>query len=264
MESRKKLELLEYYWTREPIYDPVNGVAMPLRTIWKIRLLSLVLLVVYLVFSVIVIRSQDNLALIYWVVGVPLAAYCADLLSGLAHMFIDFAVSDRKNYIHKELFLSRVHHHELKRPARLNYASLWFSPALYCFVLLALLPASVNLVLPPMVTVDWIVPFWLSILWFSSVAQVAHAFAHGKARHPVSKKTIGLLQRGKLIVSPRTHAIHHREIDRNFSVLNGWSIPLLNFVFKQWIEARLSKRTSPSRQKELMNQNLSYPYEEIL
>jgi len=264
MESKEKQGLLDYYWTREPVYHPTHGVPMPRRTIRKIRLLSLALLAVYLAFSVVVIRSQGSLTPVNWVAGILLGAYFADLLSGLAHMFIDFAVSDRKNYIHKELFLSRVHHHELRRPAKLNYASLWFSPALYSFVVLALLPASLGLILPAAVTMDWIVPFWLSILWFSSVSQIAHAFAHGKAHHPISKKIVGLLQRTKLIVSPRTHAIHHREIDCNFSVLNGWSIPLLNYVFKHWIEARLSKSTSPSRQKELMNQNLSYPYEEIL
>jgi hypothetical protein len=264
MASKEKQDLLDYYWTREPVYHATHGIPMPRRTILKIRLLSLALFAVYVAFSVIVVQSVVSFTLIYWVIGVFLAAYCADLLSGLAHMYIDFAVSDRKNYIHKELFLSRVHHHELRRPAKLNYASLWFSPALYGFVVLALLPAALSLLLPAKLSMDWIAPFWISVLWLSSVSQIAHAFAHGKARHPISKKFVRLLQRAKLIVSPVTHAIHHREIDCNFSVLNGWSIPLLNFVFKHGVETRLSNSTSPSRQKKLMNQNLSYPYEEIL
>ena len=57
---------------------------------------------------------------------------------------------------------------------------------------------------------------------------------------------------------------HHREIDCNFSVLNGWSIPLLNFVFTNWVESRLSESTIPARQKADMKRKLSYPYEEIL
>jgi hypothetical protein len=264
MVSKEKQELLDYYWAREPIYHPTHGIPMPKRTIQKMRLLSLLLFAAYLAFSATVIHTLEDITPVHWIISILLAAYCADLISGLTHMFVDFAVSDRENYIHKELFLSRVHHHELKRPAKLNYASLWFSPALYSFVILGLLPASLTLLLPPMVSIGWIIPFWLSVLWFLSVSQLTHAFAHGKARHPLSKKIIGVLQRTRLIISPRTHAKHHREIDCNFSVLNGWSIALLNFIFKHWIEGGLSKNTSPTHQKALMRLNLSYPYVEIL
>jgi len=237
---------------------------MPLKTIYKIRFLALALFIVYVVFSGTVIQSLEGTTPMHWVLGIFAGAYCADLISGFAHMYIDFAVSDRKNPIHKELFLSRVHHHELHRPARLNYASLWFSPALYSFIVLALLPALLAAVLPPLANLNWTGPFWLSVLWFSSIAQVTHAFAHGKARHPVTRKITGYLQKTGLFISPRIHLKHHREIDCNFSVLNGWSIPLLNFVFKGWIERRLSKSTSPGRQKADMKLKLSYPYEEIL
>ena len=237
---------------------------MPLKTIWKIRAMATALLAVYLAFSVTVVSWSTGLSMVYWVIGIVLGAFCADLLSGFAHMYIDFGVSNRKNPLHKELFLSRVHHHELHRPARLNYASLWFSPALYSFLVLVALPGLLATALPFSRDISWIYPFWLSVLWFSSVSQLAHAFAHGKAGQSSGRKIIAFLQKSKLIVPPKTHARHHREIDCNFSVLNGWSIPLLNVIFKKWIECRLSDSTAPARQKADMKLNLSYPYEEIL
>ena len=264
MDTKTKQDLLAYYWNREPVYHPTKGAPMPRKTIFKMRLLAFVLFFGYLVFSRTLLLSISNTPAVFWVIGVLLGAFCADLISGLIHMYIDFGISNRKNPIHKELFLSRVHHHQLDRPAKLNYASLWFSPALYSFLVLALLPALLVTILSPIPNLNWLAPFWLSVLWFSSVSQVFHAFAHGKAKHPFAKKIIRLLQKFRLMIPPKIHGKHHSEIDCNFSVLNGWSIPLLNFVFRNWIESRLSGSTTPARQKADMKRKLSYPYEEIL
>lgn len=264
MNAKIKQDLLAYYWNREPVYHQTKGAPMPQKTILKMRLLAFVLLLVYLVFSRILLLSLSVTPAVFWVIGILAGAYCADLISGLVHMYIDFGISNRKTPIHKELFLSRVHHHQLERPAKLNYASLWFSPAFYSFMVLALLPGLVVLMFPSLANLKWLGPFWLSVLWFSSVSQVFHAFAHGKAKHPFAKKIIRLLQKSRMMIPPKTHGKHHSEIDCNFSVLNGWSIPLLNFVFKYWIESRLSESTAPARQKADMRRKLSYPYEEIL
>ncbi len=264
MNREQRKELLEYYWTREPVYHPVLGAAMPRGTVLKMRFLASLMLFVYLAFSISVWRFTDGSTAWHWLAGILLGAYGADLLSGLAHMYIDFAASDKRNLLHKELFLSRVHHHELYRPARLNYASLWFSPALYAFLLLVVIPVLLVMPFPPLAGKEWITPFWLSLIWFSSVSQVSHAFAHGKARHPVARRFVRILQACRLMIRPRTHLRHHREIDCNFSVLNGWSISFLNWVFKRWIEHRLPASTSPARQRSQMRVGLSFPYEEIL
>lgn len=264
MDSKTKQELLDYYWTREPIYHPTKGVLMPRKTVLKMRVLAFILFLGYMVFSRTLLLSISGIPPLFWLIGILAGAYCADLISGLIHMYIDFGISNHKNPIHKELFLSRVHHHQLERPAKLNYASLWFSPALYSFIVLALLPGLLVIMLPSLAHQNWLGPFWLSVLWFSSVSQVFHAFAHGKAKHPFAKKVIRILQKCRLMIPPKIHGKHHSEIDCNFSVLNGWSIPLLNFVFKKWIESRLSESTTPARQKADMKRKLSYPYEEIL
>ncbi len=264
MDSKEKQELLDYYWGNEPVYHPTEGIPMPRRTVWKIRFLAMVLLGSYVVFTAAIVMASPPMPVISWLIGALAGGFCADLLSGLTHMYIDFGTSNRKNPIHKELFLSRVHHHELHRPAKLNYASLWFSPALSSFIVLGLIPAFLGRLLTLPVNLEMIGPFWLSLLWFSSFSQVAHAYAHGKAKHPVARKVVRSLQKMRLLIPPKVHGKHHREIDCNFSVLNGWSNPLLNKIFKKRIEAHVSSNTSPARQKADMKQNLSYPYEEIL
>lgn len=264
MSRADKKQLLEYYWTREPVYHPELGSKMPRSTISKMRVLASGLLLVYLAFSLSVLHAIPETSLVHWLAGILLGAYCADLLSGIIHMYIDFAVSNKRNLLHKELFLSRVHHHELHRPARLNYASLWFSPAAYAFLLLVIFPVVLTIPFPPLAGKEWIYPFWLSAVWFSSVSQVSHAFAHGKGRRPFARRIVRVLRACRLAISPRTHLKHHRDIDCNFSVLNGWSIPLLNWVFKRWVETRLPDSTSPARQRSQMRMKCSYPYEEIL
>ena len=264
LNSKEKQELLSYYWAREPVYHPVFGAPMPRRTIVKMRAMGSALLLVYVAFTIFVAGAIDGATALSWLTGLLFGAFCADLLSGVIHMYIDFGVSDRRTPLHKELFLSRVHHHELYRPARLNYASLWFSPALYAFLLLAVIPSILAAALGPPAIGPWTGPLWLSLVWFSSVAQISHAFAHGKGRHPVVRKLVRLLRACGLTVPPRKHLRHHRNLDCNFSVLNGWSIPLLNWAFKRWIEQRLPRSTSPSRQRADMRRDLAYPYEEIL
>ena len=168
MGTKVKEELLAYYWAREPVYHPTEGAPMPKKTILKMRLLAIVLFIVYLGFSWKLILSVTDAPLFFLIPGILVGAYCADLISGLIHMYIDFGTSNRKNPIHKELFLSRVHHHQLERPAKLNYASLWFSPALYSFLGLALFPALLMIFLPQFSAANWFGSFWVSVLWFSS------------------------------------------------------------------------------------------------
>jgi hypothetical protein len=264
MDQKRKEELLHYYWNDEPVYHPTKGTPKPRVKVIKTRILAFVLLLVYLGFTRKILVFAGESSLLHWLISFLMAAFVADFLSGLTHIYIDFGTSDRKNPIHKQLFLSRVHHHELMRPARLDYASLWFFPALYSFLLLALFPAVLIWVIPGTVDLSLLSAFWLCLLWFSSISQVSHAFAHGKAKSRLAKKITRSLQRIRIFISPGSHGKHHREIDLNFCVLNGWANPLLNLIFKKCIESHVSESTSPGRQKEDMKKKLSYPYEEIL
>ena len=152
-------DLLEYYWNNEPIYHPEVVKPMAPNSVKKNRILSFVLLILYISFTVYLLQISTNPHIISWIFGLICGAFVADFISGCAHIFIDFMPSTKKTSLHKQLFLSRVHHHELFRPARLNISSLWFSPALYALFLIVILPVLVIKFVFSYSIPDWIVPY---------------------------------------------------------------------------------------------------------
>jgi len=274
MNQKRQQELLEYYWDGEPIHHPSKGRSKPQAKVIQTRIRSCVLLSLYLLFSHQVLhRSPASPSIFHTLLSIAGAAYVADLISGMIHMYIDFGVSDQLNPVHKLLFLSRVHHHEPSRPAKLDYASLWYPTALYSFLIVAVVPVAMIFLAKALsillgVTIystskNYSI-FWVSMMWWSSISQVSHAFAHGKAQSRWGRMVTSKLQGIGLLLSPRVHGIHHREIGRNFSILNGWANPLLNAIFKGYIESRVSEVTAAKRQKADIKRKLSYPYAEIL
>lgn len=68
--------------------------------------------------------------------------------------------------------------------------------------------------------------FFVSLGLFLGFGQVPHYYTH----HP-APRWVQALQRIGLILSPHSHASHHGgKFDRDFSVINGWSNPLLNWA----------------------------------
>lgn len=257
-------DLLEYYWNNEPIYHPEFVKPMAPNSVKKNRILSFVLLMVYMSFTGYLLQISTNSHIISWIFGLICGAFVADFISGCAHIFIDFMPSTKKTSLHKQLFLSRVHHHELFRPARLNIPSLWFSPALYALFLIVILPFLFIKFVFSYSIPDWIFPFWLFLLWLTSISQITHAVAHGKGSNSKLKRALKYLQKFSIIISAKKHSMHHRNIDRDFCVLNGWANPFLNFIFKTFIENKIPESTAVGRQIQDLGKKLSYPYRELL
>jgi hypothetical protein len=40
------------------------------------------------------------------------------------------------------------------------------------------------------------------------------------------------MRRLGLLMTPSAHSVHHATLERDFSVINGWSNPLVNVVFR--------------------------------
>jgi hypothetical protein len=263
LEGTPARELLEYFWKDEPVYHPEFTIPMSKAGIRRARMRALGVTGLYLALTVGLVNHMDQLGPLTWIVGILTGIYVADFISGLAHIYIDFVPSNTKTPLHRELFLSRVHHHELFRPARLNLASLWVSPALYAFLGLAVLPLVFTAIFR-VTPAPWVYPFWLCLLWSTAVSQIAHAVSHGKGATTKFVRVLKGLQRIHLILPAKTHSIHHRVIDRNFCVLNGWANSLLNPLFKIFIEKHIPESTSVGKQIADMKKNLSFPYHEIL
>lgn len=73
-------------------------------------------------------------------------------------------------------------------------------------------------------------PFVAALGLFIGFAQVPHYYAH----HP-APTFVQTLQRWRVILPPEAHDLHHNSghYDRNFSVINGWSNPLVNWCLEK-------------------------------
>jgi len=65
---------------------------------------------------------------------------------------------------------------------------------------------------------------------FVALTQVTHYYAHVRSRSPLVHRVVKALQ-GWLIVSPQSHAAHHKPPhSRDFCLLSGWNNFWLNFL----------------------------------
>ena len=93
-------DLLEYYWNNEPIYHPEVVKPMAPNSVKKNRILSFVLLILYISFTVYLLQISTNPHIISWIFGLICGAFVADFISGCAHIFIDFMPSTKKTSLH--------------------------------------------------------------------------------------------------------------------------------------------------------------------
>ena len=85
--------------------------------------------------------------------------------------------------------------------------------------------------------------------------QISHAAAHGRwtcngqAETTIKGKIVTLLQKYKLFISVEDHHVHHSNFESNFSIINGWSNPLVNYIFKNFYEPTIQKDCKPKLQR---------------
>jgi hypothetical protein len=144
--------------------------------------------------------------------------FCADLLSGLVHLFFDSAQS----LAHRPV-IGAVHRYFVGHHDRPNDV---LNETLREMLLRPLLPALL-----------W-VPLALWLPWMSATLVLGllltvqtHAWAHGRPCWPIR-----MLQACRLIIHPREHQRHHDNFRRTYGVVNGWSNPLINRVL--WLAGR--------------------------
>ncbi len=180
--------------------------------------------------------------------------YLADFLSGLIHMYMDYIpctpgvgladlyfyegsresdhyislrdeVWGRINPFEKIAYDFKNHH---PRPDALGRRDLVF--LVKATVMFVSLPFSLALNLacflfrPP----GWLVLGLVVLLVGGTLSQYFHGSLH-RAKNPA---IVMVMRRLGLLMTPTAHAVHHATLTRDFSVINGWSNPALNIVFR--------------------------------
>lgn len=192
------------------------------------------------------------------VVAAFAAWYAADFGSGLIHMTMDYlpcragvgladiyfyegsresedyirlrnTVWSRINLLERVAYDFKNHH---PRPNALGRRNIVF--LIWSTVLFVTLPVSVafNLYCVAFHPPGWLVVGFVVLLAGGTLSQWFHGSLH-RQDNPVF---VPVMRRLGLLITPEAHQIHHDTLTRDFSVINGWSNPVLNVIFRQLIK----------------------------
>ena len=67
--------------------------------------------------------------------------------------------------------------------------------------------------------------FWLAVWIGGTICQQAHHWAHSPRPWPIA-----ILQQLGILISKEAHLRHHRNFERSFGILNGWSHGFLDLL----------------------------------
>jgi len=178
------------------------------------------------------------------------AWYAADLVSGMVHMYMDYRPSipgtgmremyfwegDRSTPEFRALqadVFARISTFErvvydFKRhhpnPDLLGKRSVWHLMKEPVFLVTLPISLALNVVFWLVPTPGWLIFGFVVLLLGASMAQVFHAALH--------RDDVGIgfraMRRLGLLMTPSAHQIHHDSLAVDFSIINGWSNPVVN------------------------------------
>jgi hypothetical protein len=194
------------------------------------------------------------------VIAFFLSGFITDLVTGLAHFSFDYIWPDNFPIFGPISVEFRAHH---ERPT-LDPSAVLTNLTMGAYVALpfAIITIGSAVVLPKTAVSFLIVATLMGIsLWMLGFHQI-HSYAHmgsnlspdefnqavvkisqlpDEKQHPEFAKlfqTVGIpplvrfLQRSRLFLRPEIHWKHHIKFESDFSSLNGWSDPLMNWIYQ--------------------------------
>ncbi|NRA68840.1 MAG: hypothetical protein HRU19_30435 [Pseudobacteriovorax sp.] len=165
----------------------------------------------------------------------PIALFCADLLSGMIHWICDsFGSSD--TYLWGAIVEPFRSHH--KDPS--NIVKIPLSENLGVSCLLGSLLLSAITILDETFHHDQWTCFLILFIVLSVLSNLFHRWAHISIKN--RPPWLRLLQRLRIAISPEEHLVHHRTPHRNnYCIMCGWANILTNRVNWSRIEHVLDK-----------------------
>ncbi|QDL54876.1 fatty acid desaturase CarF family protein [Rhodoferax aquaticus] len=202
-----------------------------------------------LLFSAMVLDAlvQLHRALPLWawsfaLLAIPVAYFCADLLTGVIHWVCDSFGSERTP-LWGPLLVGpfRRHHRDPLEITRISLLeNLGASAIAGALVLAAWQPQPLEGALAQFATLCGV---WTLV--FAVVSNLFHRWAHMPSKRKPGWMLV--LQTKKLLLDTPTHLRHHRKPYRvNYCILNGWANPVSNRVPWPRLEAALARLGIPT------------------
>jgi hypothetical protein len=157
---------------------------------------------------------------------VPIGYASADVGSGLVHFLADnFGHTDMAIVGHTFIFRFRQHHDDQNIICGLDFRELVGSSAL--IMLPVLIPSAL---LAPIESQPWGLPlavYGWTVVVIVTLTNQFHRWAHD----PKCPQWVRPLQRWRIVLSPRHHAVHHRAPHHeHFCITVGWMNPVLDRI----------------------------------
>lgn len=193
-------------------------------------------------------HSVAQLTLLPTVLAILSGYYWADFVTGFIHMACDniplSLETIKSGRTPWEWAAYGFHYHHI-HPTDWNHNNIYFGAIVRAgfiiYVPLSLLTLSLDRH-----------PFWQVLLYVCThtgvLAQYTHAASHGRFH---DNRLVKWLQHYRIILPPSVHKIHHQQFDQNYAILNGWSNPILNFIYQTMIAPYASESVSAKTQKQL-------------
>ena len=162
--------------------------------------------------------------------------YMADLSDGLLHIYADNRKIYKITNFHEEVVYSFQYSHHVNPKSFINNVIIFSCSGelfkiIYSFGFMFLLY---------FLNYSYYYKIFITTWSFGiMLGQVIHGFAH--MNYNELNIIIKILQKCKIILSNEKHNKHHIQVELNYAILNGWSNPLINYLFIHYIQPFMAK-----------------------
>jgi hypothetical protein len=166
------------------------------------------------------------------IVAVLGGIYYADFFTGLVHIYLDHKrIVPNSTSVLDDTAEGFQYHH--KKPLFFTQNRAFYNP-LGQFQILVYLTTPVHLTtaLVDFMTTGghWFFIGMYTYIMVATVSQIIHGYSHKSIQD--TPFIILTLQNLNILLSKKQHHIHHANGTFNFAIVNGWSNPFLNILYK--------------------------------
>jgi hypothetical protein len=176
---------------------------------------------------------------IFSFIPIFLGLYISDLYFGIVHVYLDNRKIYKITNFHEELVYSFQYSHHITPKAFINNVIIFSCSG----ELTIIVTAWINTFLLYFLSHNNNYKLITTTMCLGSIfGQINHGFAH--MNYNELSILIKFLQKCKIILTTEEHNKHHIEGQLNYGLVNGWSNPLMNYLFIHYIQPFMARHPS--------------------